>query len=121
MIPEDNLVNQKLTVRVLNKLGYKSIEIAQNGAEAKEKFMQQYYELIFMDVQMPVMDGLAATKQIRNIEGSHPIIIAMTANAMQGDREECLRAGMDDYISKPVELPVLVNVLEKWGSSIKTS
>jgi CheY-like chemotaxis protein len=120
LVAEDNPVNQKLTMRVLSKLGYKEVEIAQNGLEATEKFKQQFYEIIFMDVQMPEMDGLEATRNIRGIVGERPVIIAMTANAMQGDREECLRAGMDDYISKPVKLEVLVSVLEKWASDVKT-
>jgi CheY-like chemotaxis protein len=68
-----------------------------------------------MDVQMPEMDGLEATRSLRAVTGDRPTIIAMTANAMQGDREECIRAGMDDYISKPVKLEILVSVLEKWA------
>ena len=116
MIAEDNLVNQKLAVRVLNKLGYKKIGIAQNGLEAIEKISQQFYEIILMDVQMPEMDGLEATRQIRAAAGERPIIIAMTANAMESDREDCIQAGMDDYISKPIKLETVVKMLEKWAS-----
>ena len=119
MIAEDNLVNQKLAVRVLNKLGYKKIDIAQNGLEAIEKMSQQFYEIILMDVQMPEMDGMEATRRIRATAGERPIIIAMTANAMESDREDCIQAGMDDYISKPIKLELVVSMLEKWASTIK--
>ncbi|SKC64751.1 hybrid sensor histidine kinase/response regulator [Ohtaekwangia koreensis] len=119
LIAEDNPVNQKLAIRVLNKLGYKEIDTAQNGVEVLERLAIQHYEIILMDVQMPEMDGLEATRRIRAKEDERPVIIAMTANAMQGDREECLRAGMDDYISKPIKLEVVVNILEKWALEVK--
>jgi signal transduction histidine kinase/CheY-like chemotaxis protein/streptogramin lyase len=119
LIAEDNPVNQKLTLRVLNKLGYQEIEMAQNGLEAVEKFDEQFYDVILMDVQMPEMDGLEATRMIRSKQYHQPVIISMTANAMQGDKEECIKAGMDDYISKPVKLEILVNVLEKWALQLK--
>jgi CheY-like chemotaxis protein len=119
LIAEDNPVNLKLAIRVLNKLGYKKIDTAQNGLEAKEKFRQHFYDIILMDVQMPEMDGLEATRQIRNEHCEHPIIISMTANAMQGDREECILAGMDDYISKPIKFESIVTILEKWAVGIK--
>jgi CheY-like chemotaxis protein len=121
LIAEDNPINQKLAVRVLNKLGYKTIDIAQNGIEAVEIFKRQFYEVILMDIQMPQMDGFEATKRIRAIQDKHSIIIAMTANAMQGDREMCLQAGMDDYISKPIKLETLISVLEKWALQIKSN
>lgn len=120
LIAEDNIVNQKLTIRVLNKLGYQKIDVAQNGVETIEKFTEQFYEVILMDVQMPEMDGLEATRRIRAMNGRRPIIIAMTANAMQGDREECLQAGMDDYISKPIKLELAVNILEKWALELQS-
>jgi CheY-like chemotaxis protein len=119
LIAEDNLVNQKLAVRVLNKLGYKKIDIAQNGLEAVEKISQQSYEIILMDVQMPEMDGMEATRRIRATTGERPIIIAMTANAMESDRDDCIEAGMDDYISKPIKLETVVDMLAKWASTIK--
>ncbi len=115
LIAEDNPVNQKLATRVLSKLGYKDVDIAVNGLEALEKFSASFYDVILMDVQMPEMDGLEATRNLRAMTGDRPAIIAMTANAMQGDREECIRAGMDDYISKPVKLEILVSILEKWA------
>jgi CheY-like chemotaxis protein len=119
LIAEDNAVNQKLTERVLNKLGYKP-EIADNGLEALQAVTQKSFDLILMDVQMPIMDGLEATRQIRLLDGNQPVIIAMTANAMQGDREECIQAGMDDYISKPVKLEVLVERLEVWATKVES-
>ncbi len=118
LIAEDNLVNQRLAERVLNKLGYQP-ELATNGYEALEAIIQKQHDMVLMDVQMPEMDGLEATRQIRLLEGEQPVIIAMTANAMQGDREDCLKAGMNDYISKPIKLEVLVDLLEKWAIEIK--
>jgi signal transduction histidine kinase/CheY-like chemotaxis protein/ligand-binding sensor domain-containing protein len=112
LVAEDNPVNQKLTGRVLQKLGY-TCEIAANGREAVEALKQDHFDLILMDVQMPEMDGMEATRQIRSQQIRKPIIIAMTANAMQGDREECLKAGMNDYISKPVKVEILMQMLEK--------
>jgi len=114
LVAEDNPVNQKLTTRVLNKLGYKA-EIVVNGQEALNAVKKEQFDIVLMDVQMPELDGLEATRRIREQNIVQPIIIAMTANAIQGDREECLEAGMDDYISKPVILDVLVSTLEKWA------
>lgn len=119
LIAEDNPVNQKLAVRVLNKLGYENVDIAQNGREAVEKFIQQPYEVIFMDMQMPEMDGIEATQKIRTLSGTQPVIIAMTANAMQDDRNRCIEAGMDDYISKPINLNKLVEVIQKWSQTLQ--
>jgi CheY-like chemotaxis protein len=115
LVAEDNPVNQKLTTRILSKLGYNNVQVAQNGLEALEKFDEDDFNVILMDVQMPEMDGLEATRMIRLKRYHQPIIISMTANAMQGDRDECMRAGMDDYVSKPVKLEALVAVLEKWA------
>jgi len=118
LIAEDNRVNQKLAMKVLTKLGYDP-DIVQNGNEVLEEVSKIKYDLIFMDVQMPEMDGLEATRMVRLCLTDQPVIIAMTANAMHGDREECLQAGMDDYISKPVHLEELVIILEKWSQRIK--
>jgi len=112
LITEDNPVNYKLAERVLSKLGYIPGK-AMNGREAIEAVKHQHYDVILMDVQMPEMDGMEATRIIRSLEQRQPIIIAMTANAMQGDREACLDAGMDDYISKPIKLEELVLMLQK--------
>jgi signal transduction histidine kinase/ligand-binding sensor domain-containing protein/DNA-binding response OmpR family regulator len=112
LIAEDNLINQKLTERVLAKLGYEP-KIVSNGREVLEEVDRNKYDLIFMDIQMPDMDGLEATRIIRTSGGHQPVIVAITANVMQGDREECLEAGMDDYLSKPIKLELLVGMLEK--------
>jgi CheY-like chemotaxis protein/anti-sigma regulatory factor (Ser/Thr protein kinase) len=118
LIAEDNRVNQKLAVRVLAKLGYNA-DIVENGKEVLEEVSKVHYDLILMDIQMPEMDGLEATRMIRLCLEAQPVIVAMTANAMQGDREECLSSGMDDYISKPVNIEELVIILEKWASQVR--
>lgn len=112
LIAEDNKINQKLILTVLSKLGYQA-DLANNGLEVLEALEHKKYDLIFMDVQMPEMDGLEATKQIISLfEGKKmPHIVAMTANAMQGDREKCLDAGMHDYISKPFKFEQVRDLL----------
>ncbi|MBT1710035.1 response regulator [Fulvivirgaceae bacterium PWU5] len=118
LIADDNPINQKLAIRVLAKLGYQA-DVVSNGKEVIEAFIKMKYDLILMDIQMPEMDGLEATQKIRTLSGTQPLIIAMTANAMQGDREMCLQAGMDDYISKPINLDQLVSTLEKWAQTLQ--
>ena len=112
LLAEDNLVNQKLALRLLQQMGYRA-DLAANGVEAIEAIERQRYDVILMDVQMPEMDGLEATRRIvkRWSNGGRPRIVAMTANAMQGDREECIAAGMDDYVTKPIRVDVLVQAL----------
>jgi signal transduction histidine kinase/CheY-like chemotaxis protein/ligand-binding sensor domain-containing protein len=117
LIAEDNPINQKLTERVLAKLGYEPT-IVENGREVLEEVDRKKYDLILMDIQMPEMDGLEATRIIRKSRGEQPVIIAITANVMQGDREECLEAGMNDYISKPIKLDLLVAALEKYSKTL---
>lgn len=112
LIAEDNLINQKLIVRILNKLGYQPA-VAQNGLEVISMLELYPYDLILMDIQMPEMDGLEATQLIRSSNINQPLIVAMTANAMQEDKDECMRIGMNDYLSKPVKLEVLLYVLTK--------
>jgi signal transduction histidine kinase/ligand-binding sensor domain-containing protein/DNA-binding response OmpR family regulator len=114
LIAEDNPVNQQLALIVLSKLGYQP-SLAENGQEAIDKMKENGYDLILMDVQMPEVDGLEATRFIRQQQYNQPVIVAMTANAMQGDREDCIKAGMDDYISKPVKPEEIAAMLEKWG------
>jgi CheY-like chemotaxis protein/HPt (histidine-containing phosphotransfer) domain-containing protein len=114
LLAEDNTVNQKLALRLLSQMGYRA-DLASNGLEALQAVERQAYDVVLMDVQMPEMDGLEATRQIRRRAeaGKQPWIIAMTANAMQGDRELCIAAGMDDYLSKPVRVGELVAALER--------
>lgn len=115
LLVEDMLANQRLEMIMLEKLGH-CVELAINGKQAIEKCHTKKYNLIFMDCQMPVLDGYEATEQIRKMSSlnrSTPVI-AMTAHALEGDRERCLAAGMDDYISKPITLAVLQNMLEKY-------
>jgi CheY-like chemotaxis protein len=114
LLVEDNLVNQKVAQRMLEKLGCR-VETAQDGREALEKFSAETFDAVLMDCQMPVMDGFEATREIRRREandGRCPII-AMTAGAMQGDRERCLEAGMDDYVAKPVVKTELLRALRE--------
>jgi len=114
LLAEDNLVNQRVAGRILEKMGYRA-DIAANGLEALEALKRQTYDVVFMDVHMPGMDGMEATRQICHRWGpaERPRIIAMTASAMQGDRERCLEAGMDDYVSKPVRVEELRAALER--------
>jgi CheY-like chemotaxis protein/HPt (histidine-containing phosphotransfer) domain-containing protein len=114
LLAEDNVVNQKLALRLLERMGYRA-DVAANGLEAVAAVERQPYDLVFMDVQMPEMDGFEATREIvrRWPEGRRPRIVAMTANAMQGDRELCRAAGMDDYVSKPIRVEELVAALER--------
>ena len=112
LLAEDNVVNQRVALKLLERLGYRA-DVASNGFEVLEALARQPYDLILMDVQMPEMDGLEATRAIgaRWALGERPRIVAMTANAMAGDREMCLAAGMDDYITKPIRVDALVEAL----------
>ncbi len=117
LLAEDNSINQKLAMVLLQKAGY-SVDAVGDGAQALEKVKANQYSAVLMDVQMPELDGLEATQQIREWEkstGQHIPIIAMTAHAMAGDRERCLDAGMDDYVSKPLEPKVLFSALDRWA------
>jgi signal transduction histidine kinase/HPt (histidine-containing phosphotransfer) domain-containing protein len=116
LLADDNPINQKVGLSVLNKLGYRA-DIANNGLEVLLALEQKAYDILFLDVQMPEMDGLEAARRIceRWPAEKRPRIIAMTGNALMGDREKCLQAGMDDYISKPVRIGDLQAALERWG------
>lgn len=115
LVAEDNIINQKVIVRQLEKLGYR-VDVVANGLEVLEVLRKIPYTLILMDCQMPEMDGFAATTAIRTLSSdiSRIVIIAMTAHAMQGNREKCLAVGMDDYLSKPVTQELLATTLKKW-------
>ncbi len=133
LVAEDNLINQTLIHQILVRMGYQP-DLVENGQQTLEALTIKSYDIILMDVHMPVMDGLEATRLIRGLRAAdpegvageavglapaqangQPVIIALTANAMQGDQEECLEAGMDDYLSKPLKLEELVRVLKKWA------
>ena len=123
LLCEDNVINQKVALRLLQQLGYRA-DVAQNGLEALAAIERQPYDLVFMDLQMPEMDGLAATQAIRERQkAARPaphfdrriVIVAMTASAMQSDRDRCLAAGMDDYLAKPIRPEDIRRVVERWG------
>lgn len=115
LVAEDNVINQKLVRNLFELLGYKPSIVA-NGIEVLNAIKAKKYDLIFMDIQMPEMDGIQATTIIvEHIKENRPVIIAMTANAMQGDREKCMEAGMDDYLTKPIRVEDLIKVIRLWG------
>ena len=115
LVVEDNVANLKVAVRMVEKLGYRA-DVAANGIEAVKVLSEMHYDAVLMDCHMPEMDGFDATREIRRNEpaGRHTPVIAMTASALSGDRERCLAAGMDDYISKPIKMHVVAAVLERW-------
>jgi CheY-like chemotaxis protein len=116
LLVEDNIINQKITLLTLQPL-VSSIDTATNGKEALDKFGTSNFDLILMDIQMPVMSGLIAAEKIRALEAStngHIPIIAITANAMLGDKERCISAGIDDYISKPFQPAALIEIIKRY-------
>jgi CheY-like chemotaxis protein len=117
LMAEDNSINQRVGKLILQRAGYK-IDLVGDGNEALEAHRNTPYDLILMDCQMPTMDGFEATRQIRSISSRQPIIIAVTANALVGERERCLEAGMDDYLSKPFQAQQLVSIVEKWAEAV---
>jgi two-component system sensor histidine kinase/response regulator len=122
LLAEDNAVNQKLAVRLLEKRGH-TVTVAANGKEALDALQNHTFDLVLMDVQMPEMDGFEATAAIRELEkksGEHLLVIAMTAHAMVGDRERCLAAGMDDYMTKPIRPEELNEMLTRYSAKVST-
>ena len=120
LLAEDNRVNQKVALNILKRLGYLA-DVAANGLEVLEALKLQKYDIILMDMQMPEMDGLAATMKIYEqfLPAEIPYIIAVTANAMESDRQLCFDAGMNDYLSKPIRIQGLIEVLRKYQAQIK--
>ena len=120
LLVEDNPGNQVIITAMLGKLGIQP-DLAEDGLQAVEAVGRKPYDVILMDCQMPVMDGYTATRKIRasTLQGKPPYIIALTANALKGDREKCLEAGMDDYVAKPATVVQLQEALEKWASGPK--
>ncbi len=121
LLAEDNPVNQRVAVRMLEKIGC-TVDVAADGREAVDMWQQFPYAIVFMDCQMPELDGLSATKRIRELEreekSDRTPIVAMTANAMAKDKEECLRAGMDDYASKPIKIALLAELVQRWARPV---
>jgi len=115
LIVEDNFINQKLIQKLFEVLGYKT-DLAANGVEALKILEIKSYHLVFMDIQMPVMDGYQASRLIVESLGSRaPVIIALTANVVKGEEDKCKIAGMSDYLSKPLRREELVNLISRWG------
>lgn len=118
LIAEDHPVNLHLLQKYLNKRGYTS-DVALNGEQAVHAVLTRHYDLVFMDIQMPVLDGIEATGRIREAMGLSPVIIAVTAFARKEDKEMCLRAGMQDFISKPIRVEELDRVLREWSIKLR--
>jgi CheY-like chemotaxis protein len=117
LLVEDNPVNMRVAQRLLERMGW-HCDMAYHGRQALDLLATRSYAIVFMDCQMPEMDGYEATREIRlreTVAGGHQVIVAMTANALRGDEEKCLAAGMDDYLAKPVDPAAFARVLEKWS------
>ncbi len=115
LVAEDNIVNRRVSMKMIERMGHR-VDAVANGREALEAIDLSPYDLVLMDCQMPEMDGYEATRLLRarETDGKHVIVVAMTANALRGDREECLSAGMDDYLAKPVRAEELEKLLDQW-------
>lgn len=113
LFAEDYDINQELVKEMLEFMNIR-VDLADDGEQALELYKKNHYEVVFLDIQMPKVDGLEVAREIRKMDKKQPVIIAITANALEGDREVCLDAGMDDYIAKPVEIHHLEEVLRKY-------
>jgi len=111
LIAEDNMINQKLIERILHKLGYQTFTVS-DGKQVLESVQSKDYNVVLMDVRMPEMDGYEATQLIRQMSIDQPYIVAMTANSMSNDRDECLKIGMNDYIAKPLQMAEIIQILK---------
>jgi two-component system, sensor histidine kinase and response regulator len=116
LMAEDNLINQRVGKLILQRAGL-DVDVVSDGNEAVEAHRIQPYDVILMDCQMPTMDGFEASRHIRQLQQPQPVIIAVTANALVGEREKCLSAGMNDYLSKPFHADQLVSLVKKWGAT----
>ena len=116
LMVEDNQINQRVGKLILQRAGF-TIELAGDGNEAVNAHQAQPYDIILMDCQMPTMDGFEASRQIRSLDVPQPVIIAVTANALAGERQRCLDAGMDDYLSKPFQAEQLVAMVKRWQAT----
>jgi CheY-like chemotaxis protein len=116
LMAEDNPINQRVGKLILQKAGFR-VDMVSDGSEAVEAHRLQPYDVILMDCQMPTMDGFEASRKIRQMSQSQPAIIAVTANALVGEREKCLQAGMNDYLSKPFQAEQLISMVRKWAGS----
>ena len=117
LMAEDNAINQRVGKLILQRAGFE-IDLVADGNEALEAHRTKPYDLILMDCQMPTMDGFEASRKIRLLSEKQPAIIAVTANALAGERERCLEAGMDDYLSKPFQAEQLVSLVKKWAAAL---
>ncbi len=117
LMAEDNAINQRVGKLILQRAGFE-IDLVSDGNEALEAHRTKPYDLILMDCQMPTMDGFEASRKIRLLSEKQPAIIAVTANALAGERERCLEAGMDDYLSKPFQAEQLVSLVKKWADAL---
>jgi CheY-like chemotaxis protein len=121
LMAEDNAINQRVGKLILQRAGF-MIDLVSDGSEAVEAHIAEPYDVILMDCQMPIMDGFEASRLIRKLDKQlQPVIIAVTANALLGERERCLSAGMDDYLSKPFQADQLVALVRKWADGRKTA
>jgi CheY-like chemotaxis protein len=115
---EDNAINQRVGKLILQRAGF-NIDVVGDGSEALEAHRAQPYDLILMDCQMPTMDGFEASRAIRQLDQPQPVIVAVTANALVGEKEKCLAAGMNDYLSKPFQADQLVALVKRWCATVR--